>query len=166
MAEKIKNYWETRLPFNDKIKRPERYKQFNYILKDAEFKEHRGERVLEIECGVGTDSLEYAKGGASIYGIDLTDSAIKITKRKFNLKGNFKRMNAENLRFKDDSFDLVYSFGVLHHIPNIEQSIREIKRVLRDNGKAIIFLYAKGWMYKIYFPLYYGLLKGELNIEV
>ena len=92
----IKNYWEARLPLGTKVKRPERYVQFYYLSKDAEFKEHKGEKILEIGCGVGMDSLEYAKGGALVYGIDLTNSAIRITKNRFklnNLKGDFRTMD-------------------------------------------------------------------------
>lgn len=160
-----KDYWETRLPFGTNVKRPERYVQYYYLLNDAEFKKHKGDKILEIGCGVGMDSLEYAKGGAFVYGIDITKSAIKLTKERFklnNLKGNFKVMNAENLTFKDDTFDFVYSFGVLHHTPNIEKAINEIGRVLKQEGTAIIWLYAKGWMYYIFFPLYFGIIKGDL----
>ena len=165
MKKIIKNYWETRLPFGTKIKRPERYSQFYYLLKDAEFKEHKGEKVLEIGCGVGMDSLEYAKNGALVYGIDLTDSAIKLTKERFklnNLKGDFKTMDAENLKFEDNTFDFVYSCGVLHHTPNTEKAIKEIKRVLKPDRNAVIGLYAKGWMYYIFFPVYFGIIRGDL----
>lgn len=176
--ELIKNYWEEHLPqrwyskkksgtkeYYDEVERQRFTTQYPFLLKDSEFNKHSGQKVLEVGCGVGTDSLMFAKGGADVFGVDLTSTAIETCKKRFTLygrKGWFKRMDAENLEFKDDTFDLVYSFGVLHHTPNMAKSIEEVRRVLKPGHSAIIMLYARGWMYYVFFPLYHGILRGEL----
>lgn len=175
--EEVKGYWETRLPQRWYSKKKEgtkefydeveisRFSQFPYLYKDAEFESHAGEDVLEIGCGIGTESVVFARNKSNITAIDLTETAIKTTEQRFKLyglKGVFKRMNAEKLEFPDNSFDYVYSNGVLHHTPDTFKAVEEVRRVLKPNKHASIFLYAKGWMYYIFFPLYFGLLKGEL----
>ncbi len=175
---RIRTYWETRLPqrwyskkkegtkeYYDEVEKERFTKQYPFLIKDAEFNKHKGEKVLEVGCGIGTDSLMFAKGGANAYGIDLTQSSIDTTNKRFRmcgLKGNFKRMDAEKLQFPDNYFDFVYSFGVLHHTPKTKESIEEVRRVLKSGHTTLMMLYARGWMYYIFFPLYYGLWKGEL----
>lgn len=175
----IKDYWETRPPqvwysnkepcslqwFNEiEYKRYKIY--YEYLSKVAEFEYHCGEEVLEIGIGIGTDLTQFAKHGAIVSGIDLTKNAIEITKRNFKLKRlNYKLLkttDAEYLPFENDSFDLVYCFGVLHHTPNTDLAIKEIHRVLKNEGKAIIMLYARGW--KHYFKRVFinGILRGKL----
>jgi len=176
--ETIKNYWNTRLPqrwYSDKEYGTKEYwkevtdKRYNtyysYLPKVAEFYIHNKEKVLEIGVGVGTDCLQYAKGGAIVTGIDLTDNAITTVKKRFEqnkLTGEFKVDDAENLSFDDNTFDLVYCFGVLHHTPDTKKCLKEIRRVLKPNGKAIIMLYAKGWKHYVIRLFYNGLLRGQL----
>ena len=176
---KIKDYWETRLPqiwYSDKKEGSlgwfneleyKRYKiYYEYIPTIAEFEYHCGEQVLEIGCGVGTDIVQYAKHGAIVSGIDLTENAIKTTKRNFELKGlKYKTLQAadvEHLPFKDNSFDLIYSFGVLHHTTRTDLAIKEIHRVLKPEGKAIIMLYARGWKHYFKRIFIHGILLGKL----
>ena len=100
--------------------------------------------VLEIGCGLGTDGAQFAKAGAHYTGIDLTDAAVNLARRRFeifNLHGSFCVGDAERLDFPDNSFDLVYSHGVLHHTPDTQAAVREIHRVLRPGGRAIVMLY-------------------------
>jgi SAM-dependent methyltransferase len=100
--------------------------------------------VLEIGCGLGTDGAQFAKAGAHYTGIDLTDAAIDLARRRFemfNLPGIFRVADAEKLEFPDSSFDVVYSHGVLHHTPNTQAAVREIHRVLRPGGRAVVMLY-------------------------
>jgi len=119
---------------------------------------------LEVGCGIGTDLIQYAKVGSICTGIDLTENAINITKKRFklyNLKADLRVADAESLPFRDNAFDLVFSFGVLHHTHNTKKAINEIYRVLKPGGKAIVMLYAKGIAY--YSTLFYfGVLRGEL----
>ena len=105
-----------------------------------------GKKMLEIGCGIGIDTVSLARKGFDITAIDLTESAITISReraQKLGLPINYQVGNAERLDFKDDTFDVVYSFGVIHHTPNIKQAVREIHRVLKPGGKAYIMIYAK-----------------------
>jgi SAM-dependent methyltransferase len=84
------------------------------------FDKFRGARLLEIGCGMGTDLLQFARGGACCTGIDLTPRSIEITRHRFRLydaDGAFMISDGEHLPFRDESFDVVYSNGVLHHTP-------------------------------------------------
>ena len=146
-----------------------RYYRYNlyyrYLVEDAEFKYHTNEKVLEIGIGAGTDLAEYALNGAKVSGIDLNNDQIELTKLNFQQRGlEYEYLgegNAEDLKFSDNTFDLVYSFGVLHHTPNTQKAINEIFRVLKPDGKAIIMLYARGWKHYIKRCLIHGLLLGK-----
>ena len=177
----VKNYWEDKTPqtwysnkdltqspvswFNELS-----YKRYNvfyeYLLDVAEFNYHSGKKVLEIGTGIGTDLVSYAKNGSIVYGVDLTENAIEMTKKHlqaFNLKAeNLLVADAENLPFEDNQFDLVYCFGVLHHTPNTDKGIQEAIRVLKPGGKFIIMLYSRGWKHYFKRLFIFGLLKGYL----
>lgn len=123
-----------------------RYQEEFHIPLIAEFDDHSGERVLEIGCGLGTDGRRFVKGGARYTGCDLSLRSLTLAQRGFELSdllGSFVHTDAENLPFRDASFDVVYSHGVLHHTPYTERAIGEVYRVLRTGGKAIIMLYAR-----------------------
>lgn len=110
----------------------------------AEFKDHAGETILEIGCGLGTDGRQFARGGARYIAIDLSLHSLKLAAQGFqlfNLPGRFIHGDAERLPFRDNFFDLVYSHGVLHHTPDTHQAIKEVYRVLHPGGKAIVMLY-------------------------
>ncbi len=100
--------------------------------------------LLEIGCSMGTDLLQFAKRGMKVTGIDLTEEGIALAEKRFalyNLPADLKVDDAENLSFADNTFDVVYSFGVLHHTPDTQKSIDEILRVLKPTGLAVIMLY-------------------------
>ncbi len=111
----------------------------------AEFTAFRGKDVLEVGCGIATDGMEFARNGASYVGIDLTPKSIELAKERFNLfnvAGRFEVANAEeSVPFPDDTFDHVYSFGVIHHSPVPERIVREVYRVLRPGGTLTVMLY-------------------------
>jgi ubiquinone/menaquinone biosynthesis C-methylase UbiE len=101
-------------------------------------------RVLEIGCGLGTDGAQFARAGAIYTGVDLTEAAIELARRRFELEslaGEFRVADAENLEFPDENFDLVYSHGVLHHTPDTRRAVREVHRVLRPGGRGVVMLY-------------------------
>lgn len=101
---------------------------------------------LEIGCGMGTDSLEFAKNGFHITGIDLAPAHLALAEklfRHFHFTGSFIEANAEKLPFRDKSFGSIYSYGVLHHTPDTEKALKEIYRVLMAKGRAVIMLYNK-----------------------
>src|ERR1043166_8712268 len=121
-----------------------RYRKEWHIPAAAGFDQTKDLAVLEVGCGLRTDGAQFAKAGANYTGIDLTDAAIDLAKRRFELfqlPGNFRVADAEHLDFPDNSFDLVYSHGVLHHTPDPPAAVRGIHRVLRPGGKAVVMLY-------------------------
>jgi len=151
-----------------------RYGKEWHIPIAANFAATRGLRVLEIGCGMGTDGAQFARAGADYTGIDLTEAAIELARKRFalsHLNGEFRVSDAENLDFEDGSFDLVYSHGVLHHTPDIEAAVREIYRVLKPGGRAIVMLYHRGsYNYRVGIRVLRragaGLLKSERGIKI
>lgn len=101
---------------------------------------------LEIGVGLGADHSELAKKGSILSGIDLTERAINHTKKRLELMGlksDLKIGDAENLPFKENLFDFIYSWGVIHHSPNTPKAVDEIYRILKPGGKARIMIYNK-----------------------
>ena len=150
--------------FNDLAKA--RYSTYyEYIPKVAEFNCHSGEKVLEVGVGIGTDLVQYAVGGAEVYGVDLGEDQIRLTELNFAVHDlKFKELkvaNAEDLPYPDGFFDVVYSFGVLHHTTDTKRAINEVNRVLKHDGQAIIMLYARGWKHYIKRCLIQGLVKRK-----
>lgn len=124
-----------------------RYRTEWHIPAFAAFPQAAGRQVLEIGCGNGVDGLMFARHGARYTGIDLTAEAVDASRRHFaieGMEGTFRQENCEKLGFADGSFDIVYSFGVLHHTPHPAQAIREVHRVLRPGGVARVMLYNRG----------------------
>lgn len=106
----------------------------------------RGKSVLEIGTGNGADGVLFAESGARYTGVDLTETAIAASRRHFGLlglAGIFQVEDAERLSFPENSFDIVYSYGVLHHTPHPARAIREVHRVLCPGGEAVVMLYHK-----------------------
>ena len=142
-----------------------RYELEPYIESYVEFEKFRGLDVLEIGVGFGSDHSKIAEQSPkTLTGIDLTERAIENTKTRFKVLGLTSLLqtdNAEALSFESNSFDAIYSWGVLHHSPNTEKCFEEVFRVLRPNGFAKIMIYHKnaptGWMLWIK----YALLRGR-----
>ena len=151
-----------------------RYTKEWHIPLAADFAGAKGLKVLEIGCGVGTDGVQFARAGADYTGVDLTDAAVQLAQKNFDLlglPGTFRTADAENLDFANDSFDLVYSHGVLHHTPDTAQAVREIHRVLRPDGRAVVMLYHRdSYNYRINISILRRagahLLKSESGIKV
>jgi SAM-dependent methyltransferase len=121
-----------------------------HIPKFAQFERWRGKRVLEIGCGIGTDTINFARAGASVTAVDLSDESLKLAKRRaevFGLEGriNFFQANAEELtsHVPTHKYDLVYSFGVIHHTPNPRRAIVQIQHYMAPSSELRIMLYAK-----------------------
>jgi len=151
-----------------------RYTKEWHIPVAADFASARGLKVLEIGCGLGTDGAQFAEAGADYTGVDLTEAAVELARRRFelfDLAGTFKTADAENLSVPDESFDLVYSHGVLHHTPDTGKAIQEIHRVLRPGGRAVVMLYHRGsYNYRVNISLLRRagaqLLKWETGIKL
>ena len=132
-------------PFFSNIE-AQRYHEEFHLLAVAEFNLHSGDNVLEVGLGLGTDGRRFVQGGAAYVGCDISFNSLTLARHGFELFGleaEFASIDAEQLPFREASFDLVYSHGVLHHTPDTPRAIGEIVRVLRPGGKAIIMLYAR-----------------------
>jgi ubiquinone/menaquinone biosynthesis C-methylase UbiE len=130
------------------------------------FDQFAGKRLLEVGCGMATDLLQFARGGAICTGVDLTPRSIEISRRHFEVygfPGTFLITDGERLPFPDQSFDVVYSNGVLHHTPDTAGAVREIYRVLKPGGIAKVMLYYRHSLnYWGEMILHRGLVRGEL----
>jgi ubiquinone/menaquinone biosynthesis C-methylase UbiE len=108
------------------------------------FHTYPGKRVLEVGCGLGTDLLQFSLAGSSVVGVDLSANSVALASKHLNVfgaQGSLLASDAEHLPFADESFDVVYSFGVLHHTPNTSSAIDECWRVLKPGGRFILMLY-------------------------
>jgi ubiquinone/menaquinone biosynthesis C-methylase UbiE len=122
-------------------------------------------KVLEIGVGNGSHAQLLATNTGDFTGIDLTEYAQNSTAKRLaaaGLKGTILRMDAEKLEFPDNSFDFVWSWGVIHHSSNTSTILDEIKRVLKPGGKTTIMVYHRGWWnYYICGFIYHGLVQGH-----
>ena len=122
----------------------------------------KGKDVLEIGCGMGTHASMLARTGARLTAVDLTERAIEVTRRRFDvfgLQGDILRADAEKLPFADASFDQVWSWGVIHHSSRFEACLAEIGRVLRPGGRLMLMVYYRP---SIVYYLNNGLIRGVL----
>jgi SAM-dependent methyltransferase len=132
------------------------------ILWFADFARWRGKSVLEIGVGLGADHSRFAAHGAVLTGIDLTERAVAHTRARMETLGFKSRIevaDAEDLPFADETFDLVYSWGVLHHSPDAARCVHEAYRVLKPGGTAKIMIYHKYSMVGYMLWIRYGLLQ-------
>jgi 2-polyprenyl-3-methyl-5-hydroxy-6-metoxy-1,4-benzoquinol methylase len=114
----------------------------------AEFERWRGRRVLEIGCGLGTDAANFARHGAEYSAVELSDASLELAKKRFEvfgLNGRLVQGNAEEVDrlLAGSRFDLIYSFGVIHHTPNPRAVIESARRLIASDGELRIMLYAK-----------------------
>jgi SAM-dependent methyltransferase len=151
--------------FFDEVER-HRYQEYAPWMPEVMgFDKFEGERLLEVGCGMGTDLLQFARGGAICTGVDLTPRSVEISSLHFGrygLRADFVLGDGERLPFADESFDVVYSNGVLHHTPDTAGAVRELHRVLRPGGTARVMLYHRNSLY--YWTeiiLHRGLLRGH-----
>lgn len=186
--QKNKSWWEShpmRYDWNDEIGYKEYSKEFfneidkRFFLNSKDFLPFKkipfdpiidfdslkNKDVLEIGVGNGSHASLLAQHSKSFTGIDLTEYAINSTSarfKEFGLPGTIKRMDAENLEFKNESFDFVWSWGVIHHSSNTRKILEEIYRVLKPGGETIIMVYYRSlWSYYFIPFVYEGILKGK-----
>jgi SAM-dependent methyltransferase len=127
----------------DEVER-ERYILEPDILELAAFESWGDRDVLEAGCGIATDGAQFARAGARYTGVDFSPTALRLAQERFEeygLAGRFEPASLTELPFEEDSFDLVYSMGVVHHIPDAARVVAEFHRVLRPGGRAIVMLY-------------------------
>jgi ubiquinone/menaquinone biosynthesis C-methylase UbiE len=143
-----------------------RYWDQPFIHSFAQFTRYRGKRVLEVGFGAGTDFVQWLRAGARVSGIDLTEEALANVKHRIQVYGlpqpeSLQVADAESLPFPSNSFDLGYSWGVLHHTPNTEKALAELARVVRPGGEIKIMLYNRRGMYAWKMWVKHALLKGR-----
>ena len=132
-----------------------------HIPKFADFARWRGKKVLEIGCGIGTDSINFARAGADVTVVDLSDESLALCKKRFAVygqKGNFYLGDAEELSsfVPVEKYDLVYSFGVIHHTPRPERVLEQIKLYCKPETELRLMLYSR-WSWKVLWIIFaYG----------
>ena len=157
-------YWERTVPWTFKDERktyPERrrmrYELQDYMLEAIPFGSFKGKRLLEVGSGSGIDSAEFGRNGAEVISLDFTETgttATRDTLTEAGLASNVVRADAQRLPFRDGAFDCVYSFGVLHHIPDAPRIVGEISRVMTPDGDFIFMLYNKNSLLYAYSVLF------------
>jgi len=175
----VKDYWNRR-PCNirhsqSEIGTKEYFEQVEarkYLVEPhipafAEFEKWRGKKVLEIGCGIGTDTINFARAGAEVTAVDLSSESINLARKRaevFNLadKINFYEVNAEKLSdfIPSQKYDLIYSFGVIHHSPHPGEIIRQIKENFVEKGSTLkLMVYNRDSWKVLWIVLGYG--KGQ-----
>jgi ubiquinone/menaquinone biosynthesis C-methylase UbiE len=155
----VENYWDSR-PCNIKhsnaevgtieyFNEVERRKYFvePHIIDFAKFDNWSRKQVLEVGCGIGTDAVNFARNGAVYTGVELSNESLSLAKKRFELfelTGTFLKGNAEELDnvLEDVKYDLIYSFGVLHHTPNLSLALKQIRNYCHEKSKVKIMVYA------------------------
>jgi ubiquinone/menaquinone biosynthesis C-methylase UbiE len=154
--------WGSAEFFEDHAKK--RYEREPMIENFANFAEWVGQRVLEIGVGMGADHVRFRKAGANMLGVDISGQSLVLTSRRAAMEGlqvDLANADAEVLPFPDNSFDMVYSWGVLMHTPDVPRTIREVRRVLKPGGKCRVMLYNRHSLLALQIYLYYGLLRAK-----
>ena len=156
LKEQVRQFWDqgscgTQVATGPKFSREyfeqieaHRYRIEPEIHSFAQFTRAHGKRILEVGIGAGTDFLQWVRAGADAYGVDLTREAIENVRHRlevYGLAANIRQSDGEHLPFDDASFDLVYSWGVIHHSPDTPQALDEIVRVLRPGGLGKVMVY-------------------------
>jgi len=158
--EEVKKFWNDR-PCNIKHSSKElgtieyfdevelkKFRAEPHIIKFTEFPQWKNKKVLEVGCGLGTVGINFALNGTDYTGVELSKESLEIAKKRFevyNQSGKFYLGNAEELSsfVHIETYDLIYSFGVIHHSPHPEKIISEIKKYMNQNSVLKIMLYAK-----------------------
>lgn len=170
--QEVKDYWNAR-PCNIRHSNAEvgteeyfdqvearKYFVEPHIPAFAEFEKWRGKKVLEIGCGIGTDTMNFARAGASVTAVDLSSESLTLAKRRAEVFGlsdkiDFYEANAEKLSeyIPAQKFDLIYSFGVIHHSPNPENIIEQIRQnFVHDKTRVKIMVYNR-YSWKVFWML-------------
>ena len=160
-AKEMKDYWDQNPigveQFDELVGSPEFYKKYleyyddfyGYKWKTFQYEKYKDKKVLEIGCGLGVDSVKFAKSGADLTCIDLSDTSVQNTKKglsHLNLKANVAQGNVEELDFPDNTFDVVYAYGVLMYAQNEKKAYEQVYRVLKPGGEALVTLYhSRSW---------------------
>jgi ubiquinone/menaquinone biosynthesis C-methylase UbiE len=171
ILDKVKEYWDRR-PCNIRHSNApvgtaqffcdveaKKYYVEGHIFDFADFKKWKGKKILEIGCGLGTETINFARAGAQVTAVDMSDESLEIAKKRAKVFGLDKRItfyqgNAEKLDeiIPTQKFDMVWSFGVVHHTPNPENVIKCIKEFMSPSTELRMMVYNK-WSWKVFWIL-------------
>lgn len=144
-----------------KLNSSQRYRNEPEVIKFGDFNSLKGLNVLEVGYGLGSDALLIAKSAKKYTGVDLSEVSYKVTSRRLKLNGienhNLSIGSSTNLEYVDNTFDFVYSWGVIHHSGDIKKSLKEIYRVLKKGGTSKIMIYNKNSLVVFVYWLLYSI---------
>jgi ubiquinone/menaquinone biosynthesis C-methylase UbiE len=166
--EKVQGYWDQR-PCNIRHSlKPvgseeyfhevefRKYRVEPHIPEFAEFPRWQGKKVLEIGCGIGTDTINFARHGAEVTAVDLSSKSLEVASQRARVFGledrvQFLQANGEQLAetLPAETYDLVYSFGVIHHTPHPDRVIEQIRKVVKPGGTLKVMVYYR-WSWKVF----------------
>jgi ubiquinone/menaquinone biosynthesis C-methylase UbiE len=176
MKKAVRAYWEAASCGTNHTDKPKysrryfdeietyRYTKEPWVYQFAQFSRAHGKKVLEVGVGAGTDFMQWLRSGSIATGIDLTNEAVCNCRQRMALEGfqaEVRQADAENLPFEDNTYDLVYSMGVIHHSPNTLKALSEVYRVTKPGGIVKIMVYNRYAIYTLTKWLKYGLLRGK-----
>jgi SAM-dependent methyltransferase len=160
--EEVREYWNAHIHDLDISKQPpgsrgffddlDRYhfEKLHHLVRLVDFDGYRGRTVLDVGCGAGVDLARFARGGAEVTGVDVSQSAIDLARTNFEqqrLRGRFDVANGEQLPFADNTFDLVFAHGVVQYTAQPQRLVDECRRVLKPGGEAIFQVYNRiSWL--------------------
>lgn len=182
MNKEIEKYWNVSPPMYAENGEPgtlewsksiieDRKKYAPYLEKFMIWDNYRNKDVLEIGCGSGSDTISLLTAGARVTALDITDNAVQITKQRTLLHGfnsdtadvSVVKYNGRQIPYEDNTFDVVYSCGVLHHTPYMENLLSEARRVLRSDGDLKLMLYHRESLLYYYSILYRNIMAGSTD---
>ena len=177
LKNKVENYWDaeacgTHLADAEKFSKEyfnqiedARYRIEPEIHAFAQFSRYKGKKILEIGTGAGTDFIQWVRVGAKAHGIDLTQESVDHVNKRLELFGEkaekIQRADCENIPYPDNTFDLVYSWGVIHHSPDTQKAMAEAIRVCAVGGTCKIMIYHRYSLLSFFFWIKYALLRGK-----
>ncbi|MDH5509469.1 MAG: class I SAM-dependent methyltransferase [Nitrospinota bacterium] len=174
--EEVKRYWQENpllshelgdlgsASFFSELDRAKREDSDIFAMGYWEFGAFAGKRLLDVGCGPGWVAMNYALGGARVCAMDLTFRAAQLSKAHLKLRearADVIEADAESIPFRDGSFDVVVSSGVLHHTPDTPRAIGECHRVLKSGGIAKLTFYHKGILHH---PVVFGFTRFVMNL--
>ncbi len=177
--ETVRSYWDARpcnirhspkeicsREFFDEVENRKYYVEY-HIPKFADFKAWKGKRILEVGCGIGTDTINFARAGAYVSAVDISGVSLSIAKKRAEVFGvdsriSFYHGNTEELCkiVPLEKYDLIYSFGVLHHTPHPQQALRQIRRYMHPGTTLKLMVYYR-YSWKVFWILLRSRIKGE-----
>lgn len=178
MSERVREYWNVQPPHkaDENAEKHDlkwyqsisehRWKVVPYYWDFVGFDSYAGKKILEIGCGAGTDACEFARHGADVTAIDITDHAIELTTKRAEVEGlNIKAMkyDGDRLPFDPDTFDVVYSCGVLHHSPFMDDLFADTHKVLKPGGELVMMLYHRNSAIYYYSIVARNILRGTVD---